>query len=123
FEEADGGTLLLDEIGELSPSAQAALLRALETKTIRRLGSNREVAVDVRVVAATHRDLEQMCQTGSFRWDLYYRLNTLILRIPSLAERPEDIGPLVERFLGQAARDHHSPVRRVAPEALDRLHR
>ncbi len=123
FEEADRSTLLLDEIGELSPSAQAALLRALETQTIRRVGSNREIAVDVRVVAATHRDLEQMCQAGTFRWDLYYRLNVMILKIPPLTERPEDITPLVERFLTQAREAARSAVTGLTPEALGLLHR
>jgi DNA-binding NtrC family response regulator len=105
FEEASGGTVLLDEVGELAPNAQAVLLRVLETKRITRVGSSDEIEVDVRVLAATHRDLESMCEEGSFRWDLLYRLNTMTLYIPPLRERREEIGPLVEVFLGQACQD------------------
>jgi len=103
FEEADGGTVLLDEIGELSRAAQAALLRVLETRRFARVGSPREIAVDVRVVAATHRDLEAMCQEGSFRLDLYYRLNAVTLTVPPLRDRPEDVEPLARRFLKDMA--------------------
>ncbi len=99
FEEADGGTVLLDEIGELPPPAQAALLRVLETRRFSRVGSVKEIAVDVRVVAATHRDLSAMCAEGRFRTDLYYRLNTIVLAVPALRDRLEDIEPLAQRFL------------------------
>ena len=91
FEQADGGTVLLDEIGELAPSAQAALLRVLETKKVTRVGGDKEIAVDVRVIAATHRDLEAMVAAGRFREDLLYRLNTMTLRIPPLRERVDEI--------------------------------
>jgi len=102
FEEAEGGTVFLDEIGELPAAAQAALLRVLETRRLNRVGSSKELEVDVRVVAATHRDLEGMCQEGKFRWDLFYRLNVVCLQLPPLRERPEEIAALAELFLQQA---------------------
>src|SRR6185503_17304938 len=104
FEQADGGTVLLDEIGELAPSAQAALLRVLETKKVTRVGGDGEIDVDVRVIAATHRDLEAMVDAGRFRQDLLYRLNTMTLRIPPLRERVDEIKPLAERFLKDACK-------------------
>ena len=103
FEAADGGTVLLDEMGELPAAAQAALLRVLETKRVVRVGSTREIEVDVRLIAATHRDLEAMCATGAFRADLYYRLSAMVLNVPPLRDRREDIAPLAARFLARAA--------------------
>jgi len=99
FEDANGGTLLLDEIGELSAEAQAALLRVLETRRFCRVGATRETQVDVRLVAATHRNLEAMASAGTFRSDLWHRLNTLTVEIPPLRERREDIAPLATTFL------------------------
>ncbi|WP_024868688.1 sigma-54-dependent transcriptional regulator [Pseudoxanthomonas suwonensis] len=99
FEAADGGTLFLDEIGNLPPAGQMKLLRVLETGRFARLGSNRERQVKVRVVSATNADLPAMIREGSFREDLYYRLNTIELAMPPLAERPGDIVPLAEHFL------------------------
>ncbi|WP_369162742.1 sigma-54-dependent transcriptional regulator [Candidatus Thiodiazotropha sp. LNASS1] len=99
FTYANGGTLFLDEIGEMPLSMQAHLLRALEERTIRPVGSNREVPVDVRIIAASNRDLEQEVRNGEFREDLYYRLNVLSLRIPALRERKEDIPLLVQHFV------------------------
>ncbi|HET6395232.1 MAG TPA: sigma-54 dependent transcriptional regulator [Pseudoxanthomonas sp.] len=99
FEAADGGTLFLDEIGNLPPAGQMKLLRVLETGRFARLGSNRERQVSVRVVSATNADLPAMIREGAFREDLYYRLNTIELAMPPLAERPGDILPLAERFL------------------------
>ncbi len=119
FEEADGGTVFLDEIGELPLSAQAALLRVLETGRFSRVGSPREIAVDVRVLAATHRDLEAMRDAGAFRADLYYRLSVMVITIPPLRDCPEDIAPLARRFLAQAAGGR---VHTIAPAALERLH-
>ena len=118
FEAADGGTVFLDEIGELSPAAQAALLRVLETQRLTRVGSTREITVDVRLVAATHRDLEKMSEEGRFRSDLYYRLATMIVRIPPLRDRKEDVAPLVQRFLANAGAD---PRTVVDPEAMSAL--
>src|SRR5262245_50751625 len=102
FEQADGGSVLLDEIGELAAPAQAALLRVLETKKVTRVGGEKEIEVDVRVIAATHRDLEGMVEAGRFRQDLWYRLNTVTLRIPPLRERVDENRPLAERFLKDA---------------------
>jgi DNA-binding NtrC family response regulator len=99
FESADGGTLFLDEIGNLTPAGQMKLLRVLETGRFERLGSNRERHVRVRVLSATNADLEAMIRAGSFREDLYYRLNTIEVRVPPLAERPDDILPLARHFL------------------------
>ncbi len=99
FESADGGTVFLDEIGELPPAAQAALLRVLETKRITRVGSPKEIEVDVRIVAATNRNLEEMCEDGGFRWDLLYRLNAVTLKIPPLRQRPDEIPALARHFL------------------------
>ncbi|HEU0033918.1 MAG TPA: sigma-54 dependent transcriptional regulator [Kofleriaceae bacterium] len=99
FESADGGTLFLDEIGNLSASGQMKLLRVLETGRFERLGSNKERHVKVRVISATNADLAAMIRAGTFREDLYYRLNTIELRVPPLAERPDDILPLAKHFL------------------------
>ncbi|MCB1023112.1 MAG: sigma-54-dependent Fis family transcriptional regulator [Acidobacteria bacterium] len=105
FEVADGGTLFLDEIGELDISLQAKILRALQEKQIRRVGGTKEIEVDVRVVAATNRDLLKMTKDGRFREDLYYRLNVLSLEIPPLRERESDISLLIEYFIKKSTRD------------------
>ncbi len=102
FEQASGGTLFLDEVGELSPAAQVALLRVLETHEVVRLGGSRDIEVDVRVVAATNRDLEAEVSKGAFREDLLFRLNPMTLRLPPLRERPDDLDPLIDRFLAEA---------------------
>jgi DNA-binding NtrC family response regulator len=99
FQAADGGTLFLDEIGTLPPAGQTRLLRVLETGRFTRLGSNTERTVHVRVISATNADLPAMIRAGAFREDLYYRLNTIEIRLPPLAERPDDIAPLAESFL------------------------
>jgi NtrC-family two-component system response regulator AlgB len=103
-EAADGGTLFLDEIGEISPALQAKLLRFVQEKQFERVGENRTRRVDVRVVAATNRNLEDDVKAGRFREDLFFRLNVIELRVPALRERPEDIGPLARRFLAFFAR-------------------
>jgi DNA-binding NtrC family response regulator len=121
FEAADGGTVLLDEVGELPAPAQAALLRVLETKRVVRLGSTREIEVDVRLIAATHRDLEAMCAAGAFRSDLYYRISTMVLHLPPLRERREDIAPLAARFLRLASAAEGGPPRSFEPEAVELL--
>jgi DNA-binding NtrC family response regulator len=99
FEQADGGTLFLDEIGELSARCQAKLLRVLEARQVERLGSTVSIPVDVRVVAATHRDLAAMVRAGEFRQDLYFRLEVIVGAVPPLRERRDDLGMLAERFL------------------------
>ena len=113
FEAADGGTLFLDEIGNLPPAGQMKLLRVLETGRFERLGSNRERQVKVRVISATNADLPAMIRAGQFREDLYYRLNLIELKVPPLAERPDDILPLAEHFLRGA-----KPLSAAAREAL-----
>jgi DNA-binding NtrC family response regulator len=118
FEAADGGSLFLDEIGELPLPAQAALLRVIETKRLARVGSTQEIAVDVRIIAATHKDLEAMSETGAFRADLYYRLCAMVVEIPPLRERTEDIEPLLRFFLAREAR---ARVHDISPEALQSL--
>src|SRR5690606_5792393 len=116
FEAADGGTLFLDEIGNLSLTGQMKLLRVLETGRFERLGSNRERQVKVRVVSATNADLPAMSRDGSFREDLYYRLNTVELALPALGERREDILPLARHFLD----DDGKPLSPQAAQALQR---
>jgi two-component system, NtrC family, response regulator AtoC len=118
FETCAGGTVVLDEVGDLPLSAQATLLRVLDIRRVVRLGSTREIEVDVRIVATTHSDLEAMCEAGTFRSDLFYRLNAAPLRIPPLCERREDIGALANRFLQQANEVHRRNVRSIDPEAL-----
>ncbi len=121
FEAADGGTIFLDEIGEIPPAVQLKLLRVLQEKEIERLGETRPIKVDVRVVAATHRDLEAMMRAGRFREDLYYRLNVLPIRMPPLRERPEDIPLLAAHFLRRFAERFKKPVTGIAPTALQAL--
>jgi len=121
FEEADGGTVLLDEIGELAASAQVALLRVLETKRFTRVGSHQEIGVDVRVLAATHRDIEAMTKDGSFRLDLFYRLNTLTLTVPPLRRRSDEIAPLVRRFVKLANGANGRAILGISPDALSTM--
>jgi two-component system, NtrC family, response regulator AtoC len=121
FEDADKGTVFLDEIGELIPAAQAALLRVLSTGSFCRVGSSREIEVDVRVIAATHRDLDAMVTQGSFREDLYYRLSTMVLEVPPLRERVDEVAPLAARFLREACEANGRSMRGIAPDALSVL--
>jgi two-component system, NtrC family, response regulator AtoC len=122
FEEADGGTVLLDEIGELPLSAQAALLRVLETKRITRVGSNKEIELDVRIITATHCDLEAMCREGRFRHDVWFRLNTVVLELPPLRDRREEIPALVERFIEQSKSTTVESIDDDALELLENYH-
>ena len=117
FERAHGGTLFLDEIGELDGNLQAKLLRVLQEKAFERVGGTREIAVDVRVIAATNRNLKQSVADGKFREDLYYRLNTFPIEVPPLRDRPSDIPRLVRFFLGRAARNLAKPHLVLTPEA------
>jgi len=121
FELATGGTLLLDEIGEMKPELQAKLLRVLEERKIRRLGGSTEIAVDVRVLAATNRNLETQLREGKFREDLYYRLNVFTIQLPTLRERSEDLPTLIEHFLRQLAPSAGKPVVGMEAECLDLL--
>jgi DNA-binding NtrC family response regulator len=121
FEVAHGGTLFLDEIGDMSLSAQAKVLRALQTGEITRVGSEKAIQVDVRVVAATNKDLENEVREGTFREDLYFRLAVVPLRVPPLRERLEDVPLLAERFFQLALRDNGLRPKPVEPEVYDRL--
>jgi DNA-binding NtrC family response regulator len=121
FEAAHEGTLFLDEVAEMSPAAQAKLLRVLTDGQLMRLGSAKTRSVDVRVLAATHRDLEQRVKEGRFREDLYYRLAVVPISIPPLRERTADVAALCELFLTQTARELKLPKRRLSTQALSRL--
>jgi DNA-binding NtrC family response regulator len=121
FEQANGGTLFLDEIGDMSANVQAKLLRALEERRIERLGGNESIPVDVRIVSATHRPLEQEIAAGHFRADLFYRLRVMTIDIPPLRDRREDIPLLAETFTRAAAERYGLPLRQVAQSALRRL--
>lgn len=123
FEAASSGTLLLDEIGELPLPAQAALLRVLETKRVTRVGSTKEIPVDCRIIAATHRDLDAMCQAGKFRQDLLFRIEIATLKLAPLRMRREDILPLIETFLAQANSANDCQVQGIEPPALTVLMR
>jgi two-component system nitrogen regulation response regulator GlnG len=116
FEQAHGGTLFLDEIGDMPPEAQTRLLRALQSGRIRRVGGRDEIAIDVRIVAATNRDLAPMIAAGSFREDLYYRLNVVPIHLPPLRDRAGDIEPLARHFLRQAAGEG-LPLRGLSKQA------
>jgi len=119
FESADGGTLFLDEIGELSPETQVALLRVLQERTLERVGGLRPVAVDVRVLAATNRDLDAAIAEGSFRKDLFYRLNVFPIHLPALRERGGDIPLLVEYLVARYAQKAGKRIQRIDKETMD----
>ncbi|MGQ9591191.1 MAG: sigma-54 interaction domain-containing protein, partial [Planctomycetota bacterium] len=120
FELAEGGTLFLDEVGDMSPGMQKKLLRVLQEGVIRRVGGKEYIPVDVRVISATNKDLLEEVRAGNFREDLYYRLNVITIRVPSLRERKEDIPELVENFLEEVAKE--TGVRkRIEPAAVQRL--
>jgi transcriptional regulator with GAF, ATPase, and Fis domain len=121
FELANHGTLFLDEVGDLPGQAQAKLLRVLQEREVQRVGGTRAEPINVRLVAATNKDLSAGVQAGSFRTDLFYRLNVFPIRLPALRERPDDIAPLAQHFLGRFADRQHKRVPRLSPEALDRL--
>jgi DNA-binding NtrC family response regulator len=121
FEQAHGGTLFLDEIAEMSPATQASLLRTIQERTVRRVGATHDLSVDVRIVCATHRDLEAEVAAGRFRQDLFYRLVVYPIRVPPLRERLEDLPLLVGHFVRRFAEDVPKAIERVAPELLDAL--
>jgi Nif-specific regulatory protein len=121
FELADRGTLFLDEIGELSLGTQVKLLRVLQEREFERLGGTSTIKVNVRLLTATNRDLEQAITAGTFREDLYYRLNVFTMFVPPLRERKEDILLLAEHFLEKYATEHHKAIKRIATSAIDML--
>jgi two-component system nitrogen regulation response regulator NtrX len=119
FEMADRGTIFLDEIGDMSASTQAKVLRVLQEGEVERLGSSRTTKVDVRVIAATNKDLEEEIAQGRFREDLYFRLSVIPIVVPSLRERLDDIAPLVQHFAAQFARENNRKPARFSPSALE----
>ena len=121
FEQAQGGTLFLDEIGEIDAAIQVKLLRFLGERTFERVGSNKTLTADVRLVAATNKDLEELVKAGSFRGDLFFRLRVVEIHLPPLRERPEDIPLLAQRFLREFAEENNKPVNGFTPDALERL--
>jgi two-component system NtrC family response regulator len=123
FEAADKGTLFLDEIGDISPAVQVKLLRVLQEKEFERVGGNETIRIDVRLIAATNRDLEKAMKDGSFREDLYYRLNVVAVTIPPLRERKEDIPALMEHFLRKYSKENSKNFAGVTAEARDLLMR
>lgn len=118
FELASGGTLFLDEIGDMSLSAQAKVLRALQENVIQRVGSERDIKIDARIVAATNKDLRKEIAEGRFREDLYHRLAVILIHVPSLNERRDDIPLLAEHFLTIVCAEHGIPRKQLTPEAL-----
>lgn len=121
FEQANCGTLFMDEIGDMSLSAQAKVLRALQEQKISRVGSDKDVTVDVRVVAATNKDIRAEIERGNFREDLYHRLSVILIKVPPLRERAGDIKELVDYFIGKIAEEHHSTTKPIDRAAIDML--
>ena len=121
FEQANGGTLFLDEIGNIPPHLQAKLLRALQNRCITRVGDDKAIPVDIRLICATNKDLKQMVANGRFRQDLYYRINTFELHLPALRERTDEIGPLAEMFIAKFAERYRRNVKGLSEEATERL--
>lgn len=121
FEQADGGTLFMDEIGDMSLSAQAKVLRALQESKISRVGSDKDVVVDVRVVAATNKDIKAEIEKGNFREDLYHRLSVILIKVPPLRERASDIPELIESFIANIASQQNVAPKSIEPQALQAL--
>ena len=121
FEQADGGTLFLDEIGDMSLSAQAKVLRALQENIITRVGGDKPIKVDVRVVAATNKNLSDEIEKGNFREDLYHRLSVILIKVPALNERPEDIPLLANYFIEQICGEYGMPQKAITGEAIEKL--
>ena len=118
FEQADGGTLFMDEIGDMSLSAQAKVLRALQERKISRVGSDRDIEVDVRVIAATNKNLEKEIREGNFREDLYHRIGVILIKVPPLRERKGDVAILVDHFLKSICREYRIPINDIEPQAV-----
>jgi two-component system, NtrC family, response regulator PilR len=118
FAEADNGTLFLDEISETTPTMQVKLLRAIQEKLIRKVGGNEETSVDVRIIAATHKDLAALVAEGRFREDLFYRINVIPIALPPLRSRSEDIAPLTQHFIGKICKEQRIPEKKISTEAM-----
>ena len=121
FEQANGGTLFLDEIGNIPLHLQAKLLRVLQNRVVTRVGSEKQIPIDIRLICATNMDLQKMVSEGRFREDLYYRINTVRMHLPALRERPGDVIPLAQRFLVRYATKYRRSVETIAPDAEQRL--
>ncbi len=121
FEQADGGTLFMDEIGDMSLSAQAKVLRALQERKISRVGSDRDIDVDVRVIAATNKNLEKEIREGNFREDLYHRIGVILIKVPPLRERKGDVSILIKHFLESICQDYNIPTKEIGTEAVAEL--
>ncbi|PTN10290.1 DNA-binding NtrC family response regulator [Mangrovibacterium marinum] len=121
FEQADGGTLFLDEIGDMSLSAQAKVLRALQENIITRVGGDKPIKVDVRVLAATNKNLSEEIEKGNFREDLYHRLSVILIQVPALNERPEDIPLLADHFINQICGEYGMPIKTIEQDAIEKL--
>jgi transcriptional regulator with GAF, ATPase, and Fis domain len=121
FEQADGGTIFLDEIGDMSLAAQAKVLRALQERIISRVGSDKDIKVDVRILAATNKNLQEEIQKGNFREDLYHRLSVILIHVPSLNDRKEDIPLLATHFLKLVCNELNFPEKQIEPAALEEL--
>lgn len=121
FEQANGGTLFLDEIGDMSLSAQAKVLRALQENRITRVGGDKDIKVDVRILAATNKDLRKEIDEGNFREDLFHRLSVILIHVPSLNDRKDDIPLLAEHFIGQICGEYGMPVKTIEPKAIKAL--
>lgn len=121
FEQADGGTLFMDEIGDMSLSAQAKVLRALQERKISRVGSDRDIDVDVRVIAATNKNLEEEIKNGNFREDLYHRIGVILIKVPPLRERKGDVAILIDYFLDSICQEYHIPTKTIDKEAVSQL--
>ena len=121
FEQADGGTLFMDEIGDMSLSAQAKVLRALQERKISRVGSDRDIDVDVRVIAATNKNLEEEIRNGNFREDLYHRIGVILIKVPPLRERKGDVAILIKHFLKNICREYRVPLKEIEKEAVTLL--
>ena len=118
FEQADGGTLFLDEIGDMSLAAQAKVLRILQEKKLSRVGSDKDITVDVRVLAATNKNLQDEIAKGNFREDLYHRLSVIVIKVPSLDERKDDIPMLTDYFVEQISSESGMQAKKFSPEAV-----
>jgi len=121
FEQANGGTLFLDEIGDMSPNAQAKVLRALQEGKITRVGGDKDISVDVRVIAATNKDLLKEVEEKNFRLDLYHRLSVIIIHVPSLNERKDDIPLLIDKFLGDICNEYGIARKGIDEDAINAL--